>query len=328
MSNDDVYANLLSDWESVQPHYNRAIEAQYGGMISKCGSDVNESRIAFKQQLIEEGYKFGTYNTDRTLFERLDREVPLAHGPDVFIQLKSILEQINTGAKPKKNRISLLVMDDTQYVKPVADLVLLLSHNSACVDDLTLLWELTDRLWCFGHPVRVSHSGMLYETCEKITSRLSKLVVEGEAVTWSDDDGDTGLPQRGKRRRNLPKKASPEQVKALCTEYTVDEREERWKEARDKRDKRNAAHDELSGCCFSNGGRNHRGEMRKNEDLMIAIAGPHEGLVGLMAPPGGVAKRTATGTYITVTEPYVRKGESVAIDDVDLDFFDDWMENK
>ena len=167
------HAKNVAAWESVQSHASTAMEAPYSGMIRDV--DAAASFRAHKQRLEEEGYAFGTYNTDRSLFEKLDRLVFASAsdmGRSVFNEAKSMLDQINRGSKPQRNTFSMLVMMDTKYVTPIANLVLLLTHSFATSDDLELFWQVTDRLWCFAHPVYRLHSGHLDATCAKITRRL------------------------------------------------------------------------------------------------------------------------------------------------------------
>ena len=175
---DDLHEQKVAEWESVQEHVRCAVDTPYAGMISTV--DVETSYQNHKQRLQDKGYAFGTYNTDRSLFEKLHRlvfkRVPVDHmGRTVFSEAKSILTQINHGSIPKKNSFSMLVMMSTEYIVPMANLVHLLAHPSASLDDLDLFWELTDRLWCFAHPIYRLHSGCLDETCDKITKRLREV---------------------------------------------------------------------------------------------------------------------------------------------------------
>jgi hypothetical protein len=176
---DDVgHANNMAEWESVQEHVSKAMDVKLVGMISHV--DVGASYKAHKDGLKQQGYAFGTYKTHRSLFEKLDADVfqgspycNMRH--TVFHVVKTILQQINAGSKPKKDSFSMLVMMSTEYVTPLSNLIMLLSHESAIREDLDLFWELTDRLWCFAHPVYHLHSGLLDETCDKITARLTEL---------------------------------------------------------------------------------------------------------------------------------------------------------
>lgn len=181
---DDRHDNKVAVWESVQDNVRLADDILYAGMISTV--DVEKSYQEHKQRLQDEGYAFGTYNTDRSLFEKLDRlvfqRVPVFHmGRTVLSQAKSLLTQINEGSKPKKNSFSMLVMMSTEYIVPMANMVHLLAHPSASPEDLNLFWELTDRVWCFAHPIYRLHSGYLDETCDKITKRLRE-VTETESA--------------------------------------------------------------------------------------------------------------------------------------------------
>ena len=181
---DDLHEQKVAEWEAVQEHVRLANDTPYAGMISTV--DVEKSYQEHKQRLTDKGYAFGTYNTDRSLFEKLDRlvfqRVPVDHmGPTVFSEAKSILTQINKSSIPKRNSFSMLVMMSTEYIVPMANMVHLLAHPSASSDDLDLFWELTDRLWCFAHPIYYLHSGYLDETCGKITKRLRE-VTETESA--------------------------------------------------------------------------------------------------------------------------------------------------
>lgn len=175
---DDPHTHNVAEWESVQEHVRLAEDAPFAGMISTV--DVEKSYQEHKKCLQDAGYAFGTYNTDRSLFEKLDRlvfqRVPVDHmGRTVFSEAKNILTQINRGSKPTRNSFSMLVMMSTEYVVPMANMVHLLAHPSASSDDIHLFWELTDRLWCFAHPIYRLHSGYLDETCSKITKRLQEV---------------------------------------------------------------------------------------------------------------------------------------------------------
>lgn len=175
---DEYHMKNVAEWEAVQTCYSDAMNLSFSGMISEV--DVASSFRAHRKSLEEQGYKFGKYNTDRSLFERLDRlafkDIPDALlGREVLYQVKGILRQINEGSRPVKNTFSMLVMMSAEYVTPVACLVHLLTHRNATVDDLELVWELTDRLWCFGHPIFQLHSGYLDETCRKIARRLAEV---------------------------------------------------------------------------------------------------------------------------------------------------------
>jgi hypothetical protein len=177
-SEDDPHERTVAEWESVQQHVRRAVDAPYAGMVATV--DVEKSYQEHKTRLQGKGYAFGTYKTDRSLFEKLDRLVfqcvPVDHmGRTVLSQAKDILLQINEGSKPKRNSFVMLVMMSTEYIVPVANMVHLLAHPSASSDDLNLFWELTDRLWCFAHPIYRLHSGYLDETCGKITKRLQEV---------------------------------------------------------------------------------------------------------------------------------------------------------
>lgn len=175
---DDRHTRDMAEWESVQSHVSKAMQVPFKGMISKV--DAVKSFRAHMDDLKDKGYAFGTYNTDRSLFEKLNRLV-FSRVPDenmgsaVYDEAKNLLRQINKGAKPMKNTFSMLVMMSTEYVTPMANMVLLLSHPSSTSRDLDLFWELTDRIWCFAHPVYHLHSGYLDETCAKITTRLSEV---------------------------------------------------------------------------------------------------------------------------------------------------------
>ena len=175
---DDPHENKVAAWESVQERVRLATDTPYAGMVSTV--DMEKSYQEHKQRLTDKGYAFGEYNTDRSLFEKLGRlvfqRVPAAHmGRTVFSEAKSILTQINEGSKPKRNSFSMLVMMSTEYIVPMANMVHLLAHPSASSDDIGLFWELTDRLWCFAHPIYCLHSGYLDETCGKITRRLKEV---------------------------------------------------------------------------------------------------------------------------------------------------------
>lgn len=195
IENTDVYirdeaeshADKLLQWEVVQSHVLVAMETPYSGMIAT--ADVHKGFVAHKRHLQQAGYDFGNYAYDRSMFERLDREVlfltpPEAMGQVVFDEAKSMLKQINQEAKPKRGEIARFVFTKTTYVAPMAKLIHLLAHPLAVADDLDLFWEITDRLWCFGHPIYYLHNARLDYTCNKIIKRLADL--ESEVATKRD----------------------------------------------------------------------------------------------------------------------------------------------
>jgi len=174
---DEYHEKNVTEWTNVQSVYNTAMSLDLGGILLS-SADVNKSYERHMEELILHGYRFGTYNTERSLFEVLHLKVfrnalVSEMGKDVFDQVRNILTQINNGSRPKKMSLSCLVMMSTEYITPVANLLTLLTHKDSTVDDLKLLWELTDRLWCFAHPIYEIHSGHLDETCAKITTRMT-----------------------------------------------------------------------------------------------------------------------------------------------------------
>lgn len=173
---EESYQKKLREWDAVRKIANDAMGCEIGGIL-KNDSKVFQSYTEHKSDLEKRGYKFGTYNTDRSLFERLDRAIfkntpPFEMGRVVFEEIKSILNEIHRGSKPKKHSFCMLVMMSTEYVSPVAHLMTLLTNDKATTEDLKLFWNLTDRLWCFAHPVYHLHSGWLDETCDEITKRM------------------------------------------------------------------------------------------------------------------------------------------------------------
>ena len=57
-------------------------------------------------------------------------------------------------------------------IKPVADMICLVQSTYSAVEDLDLVWELLERIWCFGHPVfRYQTSQDLDILCERISKR-------------------------------------------------------------------------------------------------------------------------------------------------------------
>ena len=173
---DEYHEKKVTEWTNVQSVYNTAMALGRGGILLS-SADVYKSYEEHKEELIFHGYKFGTYRTDLSMFEKLDRLVfgnalVSEMGEDVFDQVRNTLTQINNGSKPKKMSLNMLVIMSTEYITPVANLLTLLTHKDSTVDDLKLFWELTDRLWCFAHPIYEIHSGHLDQTCARITTRM------------------------------------------------------------------------------------------------------------------------------------------------------------
>ena len=79
---DDYHKRQVAEWEAVQTRFSEAMKVSYSGMISEV--DAAASLRAHRTDLAEKGYKFGTYNTDRSLFEKLDRIV-FQDTPDAFM---------------------------------------------------------------------------------------------------------------------------------------------------------------------------------------------------------------------------------------------------
>ena len=185
MELDDHYKHKVAEWNLVQDHFRLAMNTSYDGMVSTV--DVEKSYQEHKKCLEDEGYAFGTYKHDRSYFERLDRclfrKIPVDHmGRAVFFEAKHLLTAINNGSKPEKNSFSMLVMMDTKYIVPIANMIHLLTHTSASSDDLDLFWELTDRVWCIAHPIYQLHNGDLDATCNRITKRLCEVM--GPRAFW------------------------------------------------------------------------------------------------------------------------------------------------
>jgi hypothetical protein len=140
---------------------------------------VKKSLLAHKEDMEKKGYKYYAQPHDRSLFEKFMRESfqPAIDAGEniasvVLSQLRGCLKQINTGSKPEKNCFSMLVMMDTKYIKPVADMICLVQSTYSAVEDLHLVWELLERIWCFGHPVvRYQTSQDLDILCERISKR-------------------------------------------------------------------------------------------------------------------------------------------------------------
>ena len=183
---DAYFERQVREWEEVQLHFHRALNQPLAGMLTS-GVNIEASFLRHKIKLMTDGYKFNTYEHDRSLFERLDRLVfayTASHrwAFDVLQELRNMLYQINKDSKPERDRFSMLVMMNTKYVTAVANLILLLAHTKATVDDLDLFWELTDRIWCFAHPVYTSLTSIdLDETCAKIAARLEEVTSDASS---------------------------------------------------------------------------------------------------------------------------------------------------
>ena len=124
------YQQELATWTSKQWYASLVLTFPYGGMISTV--DVADSYRTHRQTLIRDGYQFGTYKHPKSLFELLDAKVFYKtdywnFGRQVLHQAE-ILVQINKGSKPELNRVSMLVMMNTKYVTPLADMIHLLVH--------------------------------------------------------------------------------------------------------------------------------------------------------------------------------------------------------
>jgi hypothetical protein len=90
----------------------------------------------------------------------------------VLFKLKGLLRGVNDGSKPEENVISMLVMMSPEYIKPIADLIHIVQDTYSTDEDLDLVWELFEIIWCFGHPVYKTHTSRdLDILCEHITKR-------------------------------------------------------------------------------------------------------------------------------------------------------------
>lgn len=99
--------------------------------------------------------------------------------------------------------------------------------------------------------------------------------------------------------------------------------EARWKAAREYRDSRRAAEESQPGSVMATAIHNHRGEPRTNVDVLVAIAGTLEGVVGKHT-----GRRSAKGTYLKVMYAppwflHFSKGTEIDVPDEDLDWYDD-----
>ena len=70
---DDDYEHkvAVAEWKLVQEHVCLAMKTSYDGMVSTV--DVDKSYREHKKCLVDKGYAFGKYKTDRSYFEKLDR---------------------------------------------------------------------------------------------------------------------------------------------------------------------------------------------------------------------------------------------------------------
>lgn len=177
---DARFVAKLEEWTKLQPVVRDALRvvAVPAGIIS-LPLVVKNSLLAHKGDMEKQGYKYYEKAYDLSCFELCMRErfdPAMDAGENianvVLDQLHAVLSNINDGSKPVKNRFSMLVMMDTKYIKPVADMIGLVQSPYSVVEDLDLVWELLERIWCFGHPVfRHQTSRNLDFVCQKITER-------------------------------------------------------------------------------------------------------------------------------------------------------------
>ena len=132
---DTIFAAKLQAWKDQQSIVRGA--ALFGPGVVPMGIIslpvvVKKSLLAHKEDMEKKGYKYYAEPHDRSLFEKFMRESfqpAIDTGENiasvVLRQLRGCLQQINTGSKPKKNSFSMLVMMDTKYIKPVADMICL-----------------------------------------------------------------------------------------------------------------------------------------------------------------------------------------------------------
>jgi hypothetical protein len=196
---DTVFAAKLQAWtdqQSIVRDMLRPLPALSG--IISLPVVVEKSLLAHKEDMMKKGYKYYEKSFDRSLFEKFMREgfEPAIDAGEniasvVFKKLRGCLEQVNIGSKPVKNSISILVMMDTKYIKPIADMIYLLLSTYSTVEDLDLVWELLERVWCFGHPVfRYQTKQDLDLVCERISKR--KIEVDNALrIHGSSDPGPT-----------------------------------------------------------------------------------------------------------------------------------------
>ena len=165
-----IFAEQSSEWFSMQKLVRRALSITDVGSVSK--EAVQTSMMRHKEDLEKIGYMLGTYYTDLSLFEKIYFQYERNGSFDAFRCSQSILRQVNEGSKP--GSFSMLVFMEPKYLRPLANMAFIISHDQNRLEDFELFWELTDRLWCFGHPLKY-HSDHLDETCSKINQRALDL---------------------------------------------------------------------------------------------------------------------------------------------------------
>ena len=181
------FAAREKEWKDMQPVVDTLREYKSSrpcGIVS-LSVVVKNSLLAHKEKMEEAGYDYYAQAHDRSLFERFMREVQPAMnggcniGSVVLDQLHGFLEAVNTGSKPEKGIFSMLVIMEAKYIKPIADMIYLVTSSYSVVEDLDLVWELLERAWCFGHPVFKGQSSQyLDDVCQRISKRKDE--AEGE----------------------------------------------------------------------------------------------------------------------------------------------------
>lgn len=163
-------------WNNVQRFFEDATTIRLQGLLLTV--NVEASFLRHKIELLEAGYKFNYFEADRSFFDRLDRHFFFRTSKgywasDILEELVALLKWVNILSKPDPQ--SLLSTIEPKYVKPISELILLITHEKANARDMDLLWEFTDRISCFGHPLLEAQGRLFDETCYKITQRLTLL---------------------------------------------------------------------------------------------------------------------------------------------------------
>lgn len=184
---EQMHAKEVDAWKEKQEEVTNAMNTTLTGMISE--ADVYGSYLSHCNKLSSLGYTFGEYEVNRSLFEEMHHQVfeciPIDHiARETLMQAKCLLQDVYHRSMPRRGRlVSRLVMDDIKYITPLSNMILLLTHTSATCEDLDLFWELTDRAWCFGHPIYDIDVRDFDDTCAKITKRLRAVSVLTDALT-------------------------------------------------------------------------------------------------------------------------------------------------
>lgn len=178
------YVRKLQAWQEEQPLVQKTLSSatEPAGILA-LPAVVKKSLLAHVLTMKNRDFVYGKEPHSRSLLEEIyKKKLRCSEDGDMGKALLDVLRDellpdMNDGSKPELYRFSLLVMhSDVKYTRILCELIYVLQSKLALVEDLDLLWDFLERLWCMGHPVlKPSTSQDLGIVCVLIKARRESI---------------------------------------------------------------------------------------------------------------------------------------------------------